>query len=188
MTDRGISPLAAEPSLAARLRRADRARRLMALVLVAPSLLYIVILFVAPIGLLLCRAAYDPDMSRLAPLATAALARWDGRALPDEPVFAAMAADLKSAQESQTVGMIGKRINYEIPGARSAIVTTARELARHPEAPYRDAMIGADPMWASRDAWVAIERATRAVHDVVGTGVAILTAQRIGTATAATDQ
>jgi putative spermidine/putrescine transport system permease protein len=150
-------------SLKDRLRRADRARRLTAFLLVAPLLLYVVITFIVPIGTMMFRAVYDPDMSNMVPNTIAALADWDGTSVPDEPVFAAMAADIKAAESTNSVGNIGKRINYELPGARSAVIATARALRRVRSAPYKDAMINADPLWGTRDVWVVIKRAGHSV-------------------------
>jgi putative spermidine/putrescine transport system permease protein len=150
-------------SLKTRLRRADRARRLTAFLLVAPLLLYVLLAFIVPIGTMLYRAVYDPDISNMVPRTVAALADWDGKSVPDEPVFAAMAADIKAGEASNSVGNIGKRINYELPGARSAVIATARKLRRVREGPYKDAMIDADPLWSTRDVWVVIKRAATPV-------------------------
>ncbi len=150
-------------TLRARLRRAERARRLSAFLLVAPLLLYVAVLFIVPIGAMLYRAVYDPDMANLAPQTAAALAGWDGAALPEEPAFAAMAADLKAAQSRQQAGSIGKRINYEIPGARSAVIATARQVSRLRAGPYREAMIAADPLWGRPEVWTVIKRASHPV-------------------------
>ncbi len=144
-------------------RRTGRARRLVALLLVAPLLLYVAVLFIVPLGAILARAVYDPDMATLAPRTLAALSGWDGQAVPDEAVFAAMAADLKSAQANQAAGSIGKRINYELPGARSAVVATARQVTRLRQGPFKDAVIAADPVWGQRDIWTVIQRAGHSV-------------------------
>ena len=149
--------------LRTRLRRAERAKRLSALMLVAPLLLYILVIFIVPIGTMLYRAVYDPDVAKLAPQTVAALAGWDGKDVPDEAVFAAMAADLKAAQAAQQAGTIGKRINYEMPGARSAVVATARAMSRVRSGPYRAAMIAADPIWGGREVWSVLARAARPV-------------------------
>lgn len=156
-------PVVAGPSLGARLRRADRARRFTAFLLVAPLLLYVLVIFILPIGAMLYRAVYDPDMAKLAPQTIAALADWDGQALPEEPAYAAMAADMKAAGAQQQVGTIGKRINYELPGARSGVIATARATGRLRSGPYKDAMIATDPMWGQRDVWVVIKRAAHPV-------------------------
>ena len=70
-----------------------------------PLLLYVAVLFIVPLGAILARAVYDPDMANLAPRTLAALSGWDGQAVPDEAAFAAMAADLKSAQANQAGGL-----------------------------------------------------------------------------------
>ncbi len=160
---RGAGGRQAAAPLKAQLRRAERARRMTALLLVAPLLLYVFVVFIAPLGMMLTRAVYDPDMAALAPQTVAALAGWDGANMPDEAVFAAMAADLKAAQANQQTGTIGKRINYEIPGARSAIIATARQIVRLRTGPFHDKMIAADPIWGQREVWTVIKRAAHPV-------------------------
>jgi putative spermidine/putrescine transport system permease protein len=146
-------------SLKTRLRRAERVRRFRAFLLVSPLLLYIFIIFLVPIGLMLVRAVYDPDMAHIAPQTLSALAGWDGQSIPEEPVFAALAADMKVATSNQEVGLLGKRINYEIPGSRSIVLGTARKIGRLRQGPYKDAFINADPIWGGREIWTVIRRA-----------------------------
>ena len=100
-------------------------------------------------------------MATLAPQTVAAPADWDGKGLPPEEAYGAMAADLKAARKArQAVGNIGKRINYELPGARSAVsIATARQVSRMRAGPFRDAMIAADPLWSTPDVWTVIKRA-----------------------------
>jgi putative spermidine/putrescine transport system permease protein len=158
--DDGTHEIATDPSLSSRLRRAERRRRRTAVLLVAPLLLYVIILFIAPICLVLIRAVYDPDLSRLASRAASALATWDEHALPNESIFASMATDLEAAQATQSLGTIGKRLNYELPGAKSSVVATVRALGRQRGGPFREAMIAADPIWGDIATWVVIKRAT----------------------------
>jgi putative spermidine/putrescine transport system permease protein len=142
-----------------RLRRAERARRLRAFLLVGPLLLYILFIFILPIGLMLVRAVYDPDIAQVAPQTLAAVADWDGTSVPEEPVYAALAADMKIARDNQTLGLIGKRINYELPGTRSIITATARQIGRKRQGPYKAAFIEADPIWGQTDIWTVLRRA-----------------------------
>jgi putative spermidine/putrescine transport system permease protein len=154
------APSGTGASLKVRLRRAEAARRRRALLLVSPLLLYILVAFVLPIGLMLFRAIYDPDIATVAPRTVAALADWDGKAAPDEPAYAALADDLREAEKTQSVGVLGKRINYELPGTRSIVVATARQVRRMRQGPYKAAIIGVDPMWGARDVWVILKRGT----------------------------
>ncbi len=142
-----------------RLRRAERARRLRAFLLVSPLLLYILFIFILPIGLMLVRAVYDPDIAQVAPQTLAALAEWDGTTVPEEPVFAALAADMKIARDNQTLGLLGKRINYELPGTRSVITATSRQIGRKRQGPYKAAFIEVDPLWGQTDIWTVMRRA-----------------------------
>jgi putative spermidine/putrescine transport system permease protein len=144
-----------------RLRRAERARRLRAFLLVSPLLLYILVIFILPIGMMLVRAVYDPDIAQVAPQTLTALSTWNGTSTPDEPVFAALAADMKIARDNQNLGLIGKRINYELPGSRSVITSTARAIGRLRHGPYKEAFLAADPLWGQPDIWTVLRRAGR---------------------------
>ncbi len=143
------------------LKRAERGRNLRALALVAPLFLFIVLTFAAPIGLLLFRAIYDPDLATNLPATTQALSDWTGQGLPDEPVYAAFATDLKQAQENKTAGQIGKRLNYEISGTRSKVISTARAIAKLENGPYKEALLKQDPLWGKPDVWTVLKRETR---------------------------
>ena len=67
--------------------------------------------------------------------------RWrtgTARTFPAKPVFAAFAADLKAAQKtSARSAEIGKRVNYELPGARSKFMKTGREVEKLEAGPTR---------------------------------------------------
>ncbi len=147
-----------------KLQRAERARKLKAIGLVLPLFLFIVITFAIPIGVMLVNAFYDPDISRLMPKTSAVLADWDGKELPPEAAYAAAVEDLKAAQIEKTpVAAIGKRLNYEIPGIRSKIIATGREVAKlEGTGPFKDALIGINPMWEQMQTWQVIQRASAA--------------------------
>ena len=72
--------------------------------LIAPLFLFIVISFLIPILVMLKNAFYDPDIVNNLPQTTELLRQWDGKALPNEEVFAAFAADLKDCQQGQNRG------------------------------------------------------------------------------------
>lgn len=143
-----------------KLQRVERTRKLQAVGLVLPLFLFILVTFLVPIGSMLRNAVDDPeDISRVLSTTMTALQGWDGQGVPDEPVFAALAADLKQAQENKTAAMVGKRLNYEISGIRSKVIVTARKLGGVEAGPYKQAMIEMDPVWGERDTWATIKRA-----------------------------
>src|SRR3954463_11696873 len=92
-----------EVPLKRRLRRAERARQLKALALVAPLLLFLLFTFAGPIAGMLWRAVDDREVRQVLPQTMAALAGWDGKDLPDENAYAALAGDILAARAAGTV-------------------------------------------------------------------------------------
>lgn len=140
------------------LRRAERKSALQSLLLVAPLLAFIVASFVLPLAFMLYRSVDNPEIADTLPRSVAALSSWDGRALPDEPVFAAMAEDLKAAQKARTVGLVGKRINYEVPGARSKFLKAGRDVEKVETGPWKPVLLASDPLWGDVGFWTVLKR------------------------------
>ncbi len=145
------------------LRRAERRNRLRSLSLVLPLLVFIIGCFVVPLVAMLWRAVDNPEVGATLPQTIAALASWDGRAAPEEPVFEALAADLKRAQEERTTGLLGKRINYEIPSARSTFLKAARRVEKTEHGPWKPLFVSVDPLFGSTELWATIRRAGKPV-------------------------
>jgi putative spermidine/putrescine transport system permease protein len=124
------------------------------LALAAPLLLLLLFTFGAPIALLLSRAVYEPTIANALPRTFAAL-REDGAGIPGEPAFAALAADLRAAQASNTVYELAKVLNTRLPGARSQTLALTRTVARDPAA-GKEAMIRAAPLLGEERGWAAI--------------------------------
>jgi putative spermidine/putrescine transport system permease protein len=144
-----------------KLQRVERTRKLRAFGLALPLLLFILVSFVFPIGTMLWNSVHDPeDISLHLPQTMAALASWDDQGVPDEPVFAALVADLKVAQKEKTAALIGKRLNYEISGIRSKVITTARKVEKLDAGPYKETVISLDPAWNDRNTWSTIKRSS----------------------------
>jgi putative spermidine/putrescine transport system permease protein len=142
-----------------KLRRVDRRRKIKAAALVAPLFFFILVTFVMPIVQMLQNGVYDPKFSDTMPLTVEALQSWDGADLPDESVYAALAADLKAAQKAKTTAFIGKRLNYDISGIRSKIIATGRKIETVENGPFKDALIEIHDIWGDRETWAAIQRA-----------------------------
>jgi putative spermidine/putrescine transport system permease protein len=145
--------------LKTRLRRAERKRKLQAIGLVLPLFLFIVVTFILPMAVLMFRSVDNPEIVSTLPNTIAALQEWDGEDIPDEPVFAALAADFKESQKNRTTGLVGKRINYELAGTRSKIIATARKIEKIENGPYREAFIEASDIWGEHKTWVVLKRA-----------------------------
>src|SRR5436305_3399470 len=111
-------PRTRDASLRRELRRAERRRQVMAFLLVAPLLAFILIFFILPIGKMLLLSVQSGEMREVMPHAAEALRGWGGRGLPDETVMTAFATDLAAAQKARKVAIVAKRLNYEDPDFR----------------------------------------------------------------------
>ena len=156
----GIMRAADGTPLKLKLRQAERRERLRALSLIAPLFIFIVVSFLLPIVLMLRNAVYDPDVGEALPVTSQLLRAWDGQELPGEDIFAAFAADMQTAQRNKTAALVGKRLNYEVPTLKSKVMVTARKLDKMAQGPWKEAVIGLDPVWGEKSTWAVIKRAS----------------------------
>ncbi len=158
-TGSGLSPQLDTRTLQQRLHRAERINRLKSLALIAPLVLFLLLIFLLPMALMLKKSIENPDVAALLPQTSAELAHWNGQALPEESTFHALATEIERANEADQLGSLGKRLNSEISGYRSLLNNTADGLPFDP-APdsYREAMLELDPRWGELPYWQAIER------------------------------
>jgi len=156
-----------QATLKSELRRVERGRNLRALALVAPALLFVVLGFVVPIALTLYKGVENRELVRSMPLVTAALRQWDGKGLPAEAVYAALAEDLKQGFTQRTLGPAGRRLNLEITGFVSLLQSSGRQLAQRQETPvsYAALMAEIDRRWAEPRIWAAMKRAAAPLTD-----------------------
>jgi putative spermidine/putrescine transport system permease protein len=147
--------------------RAERSRRLGALALIAPLVVFVAFTFLAPIFEMLRRSVEDTDLSETWPNVVAAVSGWDGQGLPSDAAFAALATDIRSSYEAGTLAVAARRLNYSIAGGRSLVMNTGRKLARQdtPPASWREALITVDPAWGDRATWTANARASGPATD-----------------------
>lgn len=125
----GATLQAADPGLAAAVRRTTRGQRLAALLLVAPLFVLLLLSFALPIAALLARAIYDPTMHDALPHTAAALDAASSQGVPDDAVFAALGEDLLAAKQNNSLYNLAKDLNNLLPAARSHVLRTARGLS-----------------------------------------------------------
>ncbi len=146
------------------LQRAERKRKLMALGLVTPLLVFLLTVFIWPIVQMLWLSVQNTQIVNAVPRTLEALQEWDGRDLPPESVYAALHADMMEdsvrPRREQTTGPMGIRLNYELSAARSAVSRTSRAVAGF-EAPYREAFINEHRLWGDPALWRIIKREGR---------------------------
>ena len=153
----------AGPTLKQRLARAERMNRLKSQALILPLVLFLVFTFLVPIVALLNRSVDNPDVIGSMPRTVTAIESWDGRGLPAEPVYQALALDLAEAREQQKLGDLSKRLNMELAGYRSLLAKTGRALPFEAEpASYKEALESFDERWGDPAYWQVIRRNTSA--------------------------
>lgn len=138
--------LSSAAEIAQGLKSSARRKQARALLFVAPLLAFVVVMFLAPICLLLARSVSVPEVPAALPETTRALAKWDGVDLPPEPAWAALVRDLAAAQQTGTASKLATALNQEVSGIRSVVIKTARESASL-SPPYRAALTALDPQW-----------------------------------------
>ena len=151
---------AGSSSLKARLRRAERQKRRGAFILTLPLLLFITVMFLVPLAGMFWLSVSNTTLTEHMPKTVAALSHWDGKELPPESTYAAVATDLQAAFKKHTFGRIAKRLNEEMPGAFGLINKTTFRTARLKEAPasWKDTLTKIDPKWGTMPVWRLLKR------------------------------
>jgi putative spermidine/putrescine transport system permease protein len=160
VSDGGVVLAADGTPLKASLNRAMRKNRIRALLLVAPLFIFILFSFLIPIFEMTMRSVDNWHVGTLMPKTTEALADWDGKDIPDEPVFAALIQDLKAGAKSREIGKVGTRLNYEKSGLRSMITSSARKSKKVKEGPYKEKILKMHKKWKDLETWTVIKRNT----------------------------
>ena len=144
------------------LNKAMRKNRIRALMLVAPLFIFILFSFLIPILDMTFRSVDNWQVGTLMPNTSMALKNWDGKAIPEEPVFEALIADLKAGAITREIGKVGTRLNYEKSGMRSMITSSARKSKKVKEGPYKPIVLKMHKKWKDLETWTVIKRNTSA--------------------------
>ena len=149
--------------LATQLRRAERRRKQRAVALTLPLLAFLVVFFLVPLASLLVRAVETPEVADALPRTGQALAGWDRHSPPDAAAFAAVIADLSAIEDTAQAGVLARRLNSEVPGARSLVMGTYRAVQSE-DSGFKDLaseqakakLIEQDARWEELPYWQAI--------------------------------
>jgi len=142
------------------LARADRARKLRAFVLTLPLLVFLLATFLVPIAALLKRAVENPEVANALPRTVAALDGWNREGTPAPEAFAAIGADLAALPDSSDAGALARRLNSEVPGARSLVMNTFKALPLPGATPAEQqaGLLALDARWGETKYWLAIAK------------------------------
>ncbi len=99
---------------------------------------------------MLKNAFYDPDVKDSLPLTTQLLANGTARMLPVKMCLPLLRQSSKPQTRPRPLALVGKRLNYEIPTLKSKVTVTARKLDKLETGPWKEAVIGIDPVGTIR--------------------------------------
>ena len=133
------------------LRRSMRRSKLRALALVLPAFLFLVIVFILPIGNLLTRSVDDALINHQLPLTFSLIETWDRdqQSLPEEALFESVYLDLTT---------INKFLIANNTGASVDVSNTAWWLKIPPKGPYKESIVQINPRWGEAGAWQPLKQ------------------------------
>ncbi|MCQ2990977.1 ABC transporter permease [Pseudomonas tremae] len=154
----------ASPTLKQRLARAERVNRWKAQALIAPLVIFLLLVFLVPIAALLYKSVGNPEVVTALPTTVVEVQKWDGKGLPPESVYKALSLELAETRKNSTLGDLSKRLNMELAGYRSLLSKTTRALPFKTEpASYKEALEALDERWGDPAYWQAVRRNTNSV-------------------------
>ncbi|MGF6221980.1 ABC transporter permease [Pseudomonas sp. YL-218 TE3947] len=155
-----VSETLPQGNLKSSLDRAERLNKTKSLLLVVPLLAFITVFFLLPIGAMLLRSIQNPTLSTAMPQTAAALANWEGTALPDEQLFATVGHEILALQEARQLDSVGSDLNRVMGDAKSLMARTARGLASKVVVPgaFNTTMTGIDKRWGQIGTWMQLKK------------------------------
>jgi len=141
------------------LSRAESRRKWRAFCLTLPLLVFLLLTLLIPIAALLMRAVENPEVAKALPTTVVALADWDRQSQPSAAAYAALVQDLSRLPDTADAGALARRLNSEVPGARSLIMGAYKALPIEGDAnAVRQQLLDKDARWAEAPFWQAIAK------------------------------
>ena len=146
------------------LSRTEKQRKLRAFSLTLPLLLFLALTFLVPIAVLLKRAIENPEVANALPRTAVALQGWNREGTPPAEAYASLTRDLANLPDSADAGALARRLNSEMPGARSLVMSTYKALPLQQVTPtssaadVKTALLAFDARWGESTYWQAIAK------------------------------
>ena len=142
------------------LRRSLRRNKLRALALVLPAFLFLLIVFVLPIGSLLGRSVDDSLSNLQLPLTFAFFEKWDLETIPEEELFHAIYLDLSTLNKFFVKNSKASNIDPSDPGWWIQIPD---------KGPYKKSIIAINSAWNEVSVWQSFKRMVDQAENYKGT-------------------
>jgi putative spermidine/putrescine transport system permease protein len=144
--------------------RALRERpQLIGLLLVLPTVAFLVFSFVIPIGAFLAQVFDNRAVSQQLQRTGPALDGWTGLALPEEAAFQALGRDLTELARKDALVPLAARLNHNRAGFRPLITRTGARLPAQEPASWRETLLSLDPRWGELETWRILAAESRPV-------------------------
>ena len=154
------NPMIDNKSLRQQLKRSQRKQQLWAFALVAPLILFLLINFILPIGLILIRSVADHEFKQAMPNVVEALKDWNGDLPVSSKAAAALVLDLSKIRGTPEQSLVANRLNNDVSGYRSLIMTTARRLSGSSNENPLETLKTISSEWGKVEPWLAIKAAS----------------------------
>ena len=129
------------------LKRSMRRSKLKAMGLVLPPLLFLLLLFIIPIGNLLTRSVDDKLINFQMPLTFRLIENWDRQTLPEEELYKNVFYDLATINKFLISKNIGSEVDLEDSGW----------FVRIPKrGPYKEPILKINPQWGEVGKWMPL--------------------------------
>ncbi|WP_322021363.1 MULTISPECIES: ABC transporter permease [unclassified Burkholderia] len=144
------------------LRAVQFRKEVVALGLVAPLVLFILLVFVMPVASMISRSVQSPEVVDALPKTTSALRHWDGKSPVPAEAYRALVLDVESNGGDNDTGTAAGRLNGLKDGFRSLFYKTTSALpftdddAAISAQDMQKRLIEVDPRWADTSYWQAI--------------------------------
>ncbi len=137
------------------LQKSLRRNKIRAVGLVSLPFLFLLFVFIIPIGDLLLRSVDDQLINEVLPRTFAQYETWDRESLPDEAMYEALFLDVTTAAKLK-LGRSTTRMNYEKSGWRSLMKKSSRKFKEIKGPPYKEALIEIDKRWGDIKFWQSL--------------------------------
>ncbi len=151
------------------LKRSMRRSKLWALILVLPAFLFLLIVFILPIGNLLIRSVDDSMVNYQFPLTFSLIENWDRQSLPEEVLFEALYLDFTTVNKFFIANNAGASVDSSDAGWWLKIPA---------KGPYKNAIVKINPKWGEADTWYPLKQLVNDAHRYDGTKAAKKKIQR----------
>ena len=161
------------------LKKSLRRTKIRSFLLLLAPLLFLLIMFVTPIGSLLSRSVDDTSINIVLPETFVQYELWEDKSqIPNEEMFAAVINDIRTTHKLEDsngknigknlLGKAGTRMTYEFSGWRSLLLKTVKSATAVDkkskeevkpykwEAPYKEKMIKRDKRWGKVEFWQSL--------------------------------